>query len=129
MSMLIEKEIVAIKFGNPDLPCTCTQGQPINPNCLRHGRRRSSKYMEHKVKRRPTYGLTRSERLALYRSNLIESLPALVQRRHGEKREPLARSDGRTVRLAIGRVVSEIRRVSKEIGPVRPVISQPRNHD
>lgn len=26
-------------FGNPDLPCTCTQGQPVNPNCMRHGRR------------------------------------------------------------------------------------------
>lgn len=26
-------------FGNPDLPCTCTPGQPVNPNCLRHGRR------------------------------------------------------------------------------------------
>jgi hypothetical protein len=26
-------------FGNPDLPCTCTPGQPVNPNCMRHGRR------------------------------------------------------------------------------------------
>lgn len=26
-------------FGNPDLPCTCAAGQPVNPNCLRHGRR------------------------------------------------------------------------------------------
>jgi SET domain-containing protein len=28
-----------VGFGNPDLPCTCTQGQPVNPNCLKHGRR------------------------------------------------------------------------------------------
>lgn len=26
-------------FGNPDLPCTCTPGMPVNPNCLKHGRK------------------------------------------------------------------------------------------
>ncbi len=29
-----------VGFGNPDLPCICTPNQPVNPNCLKHGRRR-----------------------------------------------------------------------------------------
>lgn len=78
---------------------------------------------------RPTFGLTKKERLELYRKNLIASLPALVTRRVGEKAEPRERAPDKSAKRAIARVVAEIRRVSSEIGPVRPVISNIRTHD
>lgn len=75
--------------------------------------------MQHTEKtQRPTYGLTREERLALFRRNLITALPKLAQRRVGEIREG-GRAPDKTVRLKIGRVVQTIRSISKEIGPVR----------
>lgn len=67
---------------------------------------------------RPTFGMRREERLALFRKNLIDALPKLAQRRVGEMREG-GRAPDKTVRLKIGRMVKRIRLISQDIGPVR----------
>ncbi|MBY0538867.1 hypothetical protein K2P56_00340 [Patescibacteria group bacterium] len=74
--------------------------------------------MQHEKTKRPTHGMRREERLALFRKNLIQALPRLAQRRAGEIREG-GRAPDKSVRLKIGRVVQTIRSISKEIGPVR----------
>jgi hypothetical protein len=70
------------------------------------------------MEKRPTHGLVREERLQRYRHELIRSIPALLQRRHGEIREGM-RTPHKSVRPKIKRIVEEIRRVSHIIGPVR----------
>lgn len=77
--------------------------------------------MDSKNEKRPTHGLTRPERLAIYRDNLIAALVSRMKRvrRDLECATPPKGETREFVRKKTARMVSEIRRVSREIGPVR----------
>lgn len=87
--------------------------------------------MKLKNEKRPTHGLERPERLAIYRDNLIVALVRRMERvrRDLECKTPPKGETREFVRRKTARMVSEIRRVSQEIGPVRPVTRNIRNHD
>lgn len=71
--------------------------------------------------KRPTYGLARSERLALYRDNLIAALVTRMKRVKSDLECPTPPNEETRefVRRKTARMVSEIRRVSREVGPKR----------